>query len=190
MNARTLLMDRWLQTLKQALQARSARERRLIALALALGLGAAVWLALLAPVLATWRQAPEMQARLDGQWQQMLNLQAQARQLQKATRLSREEAQAWLDSSTREVFGGTARWSVQDRQVRLTLQGVSAAALSQWLVQARQNARLLPVQVQIQPGAERAQASRAGTPSPSSKGAAPAGSAEILWHGTVVLQWP
>ena len=174
----------WRQALAQAWRSRSPRERRLLALGLAVLLAAGAWLALLAPVLDTWRQAPAMQAQLDAQWQQMLELQAQARQLQKATRLNRDEARAWLDRSVREVLGDAARVSVQDRQVRLTLQGVGAAALSQWLAQARQNAQLLPTQVQLQPGpagpAARAGATRSAT----------AGSGETLWHGTVVLQWP
>jgi general secretion pathway protein M len=175
-------MSTWRQALGQAWRSRSVRERRLLALALAVLLAALLWQILLAPVLGTWRQAPAMQAQLDAQWQQMLDLQAQARQLQKASRQNREEAQAWLEHSVQEVFGQTARVSVQDRRVRLTLQGADASALSQWLTQARQNAQLLPVQVQLQ---TQTQAKEAASPNKPK-----AGQATVLWQGSVELQWP
>lgn len=176
---------------------RSPRERQLLALAGAVFALALLWQVALAPALTTLREAPERQARLDQQTRQMLGLQAQARQLQKTTAISRTEAIRWLEGSVSEALGTGARIQLQGERATLTLQAAPAAELARWLAQARERAQALPVQAQLQ------QAPVAATPSATQAGPglnAPAkpsatrpttpSDTSVRWSGTVVLSLP
>ena len=124
-------------------RATSVREQRLLLAALALLLGAALWWLALAPAWATWRSAETQHRALDAQLQQMQFLQAQAKAIKAQPPLAAGEARRLLEASVK-ALGPAAQMTVMGERVTVTLKGVSAEALAQWLVQARLNARALP----------------------------------------------
>ena len=135
MSTLALLQARW--------RATSAREQRLLLAALALVVGAAVWWLALAPALATLRSAEAQHRALDAQWQQMQALQTQAKALQAQPPLAAGEARRLLEASVKSL-GPAAQITVVGERATVTIKGISADALAQWLVQARLNARVLP----------------------------------------------
>lgn len=143
--------------LPQPLQARwngsSRREQRLVLAALALLAGALLWWVGLAPSLATLRSADRQRQVLDAQLQQMQGLQAQAKTLQAQPRQAFDDAQRLLEASVRSL-GTTAQMTVLGERATLTLKGVSADTLAQWLVQARLKARAMPAQARLVRNAE------------------------------------
>lgn len=154
---------------------RPARERRLVLLALWL-LGTAPLITWgVVPALDTWRRAPQQQAELDRQSQHMLQLQAQARQLQASARLPRTEAIGLLEKSALELLGPQTRVQVQGEQLRVTLQAASPQGLAQWLTQARERAQALPHSVRLQRAAGAASASDPP---------------DVLWSGELTLRLP
>lgn len=155
MNTRTrptAALARFGQGLGAALERLSPRERRaVVAAAWVVGLGLLWWLAL-APALSTLRQAPERHARLDTQLAQMQQLAASAEQLRSLNSSpppGRAATLRALEHYTSQL-GGTAQVSVQGDRASVNFRGTAPEALSQWLNQMRVNARLLPVQAQLQ----------------------------------------
>lgn len=142
------------------------REQRLVAIAIALVLVALAWWVAIAPALGTLRVAEEQHRALDDQLQRMQSLQAQAQTLQSQPRSSPEDASRLLEATVKQQLGLTARMAVGGDRVTITLTGAAPTALSQWLTQARTNARLLPAEARLARN--------------------PAG----LWDGTVVLALP
>lgn len=176
---------------------RSPRERQLLALACAVFALALLWQVGLAPALATLREAPERQARLDQQTRQLLGLQAQARQLQKTTAISRTDASRWLEGSVSEALGAGARIQLQGERATLTLQAAPAAELARWLTQARERAQALPVQAQLQqapmapmPPATQASPGLNAPAKPSAPRPSSPSDTAVRWSGTVVLSLP
>ena len=108
-----------------------------------------VWRVALAPALRTLQEAPAQQALLDQKTQHMLALQTQANALQQRGKVSRADALQWLDRHL-DTLGEDAQISVQDDRVRLRLQKAPPDALAQWLVQAREQALVLPIDAQLQ----------------------------------------
>ncbi|MDZ4357374.1 MAG: type II secretion system protein GspM [Variovorax sp.] len=155
MNTRTrpsTTLTRFGQGLGAALERLSPRERRAVfAAAWVVGLGLLWWLAL-APALGTLRQAPERHARLDAQLAQMQHLAASAEQLRSLNsspppgRAATQRARAQYTSQ----LGGSAQVSAQGDRASVNFRGTTPEALSQWLNQMRVNARLLPVQAQLE----------------------------------------
>lgn len=166
------------QALQTAWQQRSVRERRLLLLAAAVLGIALLWQLGVAPALSTWRGAAQRQAELDLQSRQMLQLQAEARQLQTPTRLPRPQAIALLESSATGLLGKDARLNVQGDVLRVNLVAAPATGLSQWLAQAREKALALPQSARL----ERVPAT------PSAKAATE--TPEVLWRGELALRLP
>jgi general secretion pathway protein M len=163
--------------LRQLWRQRPERERRLIVLAACvLGL-AGLWQWAVHPALTTWRQAAPQQAELDRQTQQMLQLQAQARQLKAPTRMARAQAVEMLETSARDMLGKDANLIAQGDQLRLSITAAPATELARWLSQAREKAQSQPLTVALQ------QAS----PAPNS---APNSSPDVLWSGQLTLRLP
>jgi len=173
-------MKRTMQsTLLMAAQAawrqRSDRERRLILLgAGVLGL-ALLWQWALAPALSTWRIAPQRQAELDAQTRQMLQLQAEARQLKAPARIARPTAIASVETSARTLLGQDSQVQAQGELLQVRLTSASAAGLAQWLAQTREQAQALPVAARLE------QLTPAKTASPGE-------AAEVLWRGELTLR--
>jgi general secretion pathway protein M len=140
------------RSLGAAFQRLSPREQRAVSLAAwVLGLGLLWWVAL-APAIATLRQAGDRHAQLDRSLGQMQELAARAeviRSQNAAPAPAREVALKALEDATRSLGAG-AQLSLQGDQAQITLREVPAPALAQWLQQVRVNARLLPVQAQMQ----------------------------------------
>lgn len=157
MNWRQLLQARW--------QAVSVREQRLLlGAAWLVGLALLWWLAV-APALAVLRQADARHQAQDAQLQQMLRLQAQAQALRALPTLDAQEARRALEQSVK-ALGTAALMTPQMDRLSVSLKGVSAQALAQWLASARQNAHLVPTEAHLRR------------------------SATGIWDGTVVFTLP
>jgi general secretion pathway protein M len=167
------LQARW-QTL-------GTREQTLIQSAAAVVGLACVWWGLVAPPLATLRQADALQHNLDAQAQKMQVLQAQAKVLQSQPKLSRDDAMRALDTSVKQRLGPSAQLNAQGDRVTVTLKNTSADALAQWLVQARVNARAIPSEARLV---------RAATPANPAMPANQGSRTPSAWDGTLVLSLP
>ena len=179
MNA-TQLMD----SLRARWAEMAPRERQLVGGAIALVALALLWWIALAPALKTLRAAPAEHAKLDAQLQQMTTLQAQAKALQAQPRASRDEAMKALEGGVRASLGPAAQIQQQGASdgVNITLRNVPADALSQWLAQARGNARAVPREVHL---------TRTATASSTPEKGAPAdAAAKPRWDGTLVMSLP
>ena len=126
----------------------AARERALVAgAALLVGLALLWWVAV-APALTTLRTADAQHQALDAQLQTMRALQAEAQALQSQPKVRQDEALRALEASVKPL-GGTAQLGVVGDRATVTLRGATADAVAQWLVQARINARAVPVEARL-----------------------------------------
>ena len=149
-----------------------ARERRLVLLAAAVVLGALLWQLALAPAARTLRQAEGERAALQARWQQMQLLKSEAEALQAMPRLAPGQAQRALQESVEQTLGAAARLSITGDRATLTLKAAPAAALAQWLQQARANARAVPTPARL-----------------TRPAGSPPGSAAV-WDGSITLALP
>lgn len=157
------LQARW-----RALQ---AREQAMVAgAAVLIGL-AVLWWLLIAPALQTLHQADAQQRSLDSQLQKMLSLQAQAQALISQPKMTRDDALRALEASVKQRLGTTAQINIVGDRATVTLRNTPADALSQWLTQARVNARAIPAEVRL--------TRNSGTPG-----------GPAAWDGTLVLALP
>lgn len=147
------------------------REKRLTLIAGSFVFLAILWWLALAPAIKTIRQAPEQLRSLDGQLQAMQGMSSEAKTLQSQPKLGLDDAQAALQSSVTQRFGNTAQLSMTGERATLTLKNVDPQELSQWLTQARVNARAVPSEVKL----NRSPNATAG---------------KVAWDGTLVLSLP
>ena len=147
----------------------AAREKNFLTIALALLVLALVWKLALAPSIKTLRTSTARATALDAQLQNMLSLQNQASALQGQAPLGYDEALRALNLATRQTLASTAQVSVVADRANITLQAANADALAQWLVQARLNARSVPVEARL---------TRASSP------------AGATWSGTLIMGLP
>lgn len=179
-----------LESLRQnalsAWRKRPARERLLLGLGTAVLLAALVWTTLLAPAWRVWQQAPTQQARIEQQTREMLQLQAQARQLQAPRRVDRAEALRLLQDSAQALLGPGVQLAPQGDELRVTLKAASPTGLAQWLEQARDKALARPHMARLQQAAEPV------PPRPGQSSGNPASPAASgpSWSGTLVLRLP
>lgn len=196
----------------------SPRERYLSTLAASAVAILLVWAIALAPALKSLQKSQAQRLVLDGQVQQMLALQTEARQLAAQPKIGRDASLRALRESVAALGTGAQMQTSGERAV-VTLQAVPAATVANWLGQARADARAVPVEVRLVRSPVRAPPTsigrgtppaRPGIPSsPGAPGAAMApGSAEFMqntpptaastapvvndarWDGTVVLALP
>lgn len=173
--AQSGLLDR-LQ-LRSRWDALGTRERRLTVVATVLVAGALLWWLALAPALATLRQASEQHTRLDAQMQEMQTMKAQAASMAALPKISLDDAKRTLEAGLKQSLGASAQMSMAGNRVTVTLKAAPADALAQWLLQARINARALPVEVRLVKAA-------------LSVPATPVASTGVNWDGAVVLSLP
>lgn len=140
MNWRSLVQTRW--------QGASEPEKRSLSAALVVLALALVWWLALAPALAVWRTANAQRSALDTQLEHMRSLQAQARALQALPKLNATDARRALEESLKPL-GSAAQMSAQVDRLTVTLKGVSAPALAQWLSSSRQNAHWVPSEAHL-----------------------------------------
>lgn len=144
------------QTLAPARQwwaALSVRDRRLVAIAgTVLGLFI-TWTVAVQPALSTLHGAPAQREALDGQWQAMQRLAAEAKDLRGAPPVNVEQSAAALRAAT-ERLGDKGRLALQGERAVLTLQGASTSQLRDWLSEARSGARARPVEARLARAAE------------------------------------
>jgi general secretion pathway protein M len=129
-----------------------------------------LWTFNVEPALKTMREVPQQLDTLDLQTQRLKQMQSQALTLQKAPRQSTADAGASLAKHTAEVLGTGARLNLEGARATLTLTGVSADNLAQFLALARTQALALPIEAHLQ----------------KAKGK----DAQAVWQGTVILSLP
>ncbi len=171
MTSRHALAARWAQL--------AERERRMVRIAITLVGAATLWWLGLAPALGSLRGADARHRQIDAQLQQMQTLQAQAKALQAQPKLSHEEAVRALETSVKQGLGPSARLQVTGERATVTLKGVGADALAQWLTQARVNARAAPSEARL------VRSASVGGPTSASPSTSAA-----TWDGTLVLSLP
>lgn len=136
---------------RQQWQALAPRERLgLQGAAAALVLLALVWLGI-QPAWRTLRQAPEQQARLEAQLQQMQQWAAEAQALRQLPPVPAAQAQQALQAAT-AFLGPAARLDLQGERARVSVTDLNGEALSRWLAEVRSSARARPIEAQLQRG--------------------------------------
>jgi len=130
-------------------QQRDTREKTMLTLAAVLVGAALLWGIGIAPALRTQQKSNAQQAVLQDQLQSMARMQTQAKALQSQATLSQAEAAAALSASVQQTFGSAADITIRASDASVTLRGVSADAMAQWLATARTNARAVPLQARL-----------------------------------------
>jgi len=128
---------------------RARSEKNLLRLALTLVGAALVWSLAVAPALRALRHFETLHAVQEAQLQHMLRLQGAAKDLQAQPRMNEADAAQALQASVQQAFAGKADMAVSAGAVTVTLRGVSASALAQWLQMARTQAHAAPVQARL-----------------------------------------
>lgn len=126
-------------------RALAERERRLVAVALAIAAAGLVWALAVQPAWRTIARAPAELDALDAQLQSMQRLAAEAQQLRAAAPVSTAQAGAALQAAT-DRLGDKGKLVLQGQRAVLTLTGVSSGALRDWLAEARAGARARPLE--------------------------------------------
>ena len=146
------MMAEWTQ-LKQQVQRRwqtvSARERMLVQVLAWVLLLAVVWRVGIDAPWQTLQSAPQQRAAANQQMADMLAMQKQAQDLKARPQLEPTQAYEALADVSR-VVGKAVQLpglsAVQGGRVRVQINDLSAEALAQWLVAARERAQALPVE--------------------------------------------
>lgn len=120
---------------------------------LAVGAGAlgvlALWLGAIQPIWRTWKTVPAQRQQLEGQWLKMRAQATQAKTLQSLQAVpTPEQARQALQAATQSLGAG-GKLQFKGERAELTLSGVSPDALQVWLRQARQGARIRPVEMDV-----------------------------------------
>ena len=143
-----------------------------------------VWTFNTGPAIKTLREAPAQLQQLDAQTQSLKTMQTEALRLQKAARINPTDAFTLLQQSAAEVLGTGAKVNLEGGRATLTLSGVSAESLAQFLALARTKSHALPVEAHLQ---KFVNANSNGNASALAKSK---GSATELWRGTLILNMP
>lgn len=157
MNRHPVSKPPW-QALRERLDATMAalapRERLAVQVALwLLGLALLWWVAL-APAWQTLSRAPERHARLDAQLGDMRQLAATASALRDQASgqvIDRAAALRAIEVSM-DTLAGTGQMNVLGDRVTVALSNTPPQVLVQWLAQVRLNARVAPLEAQLNAG--------------------------------------
>ncbi|WP_245598229.1 type II secretion system protein GspM [Ottowia thiooxydans] len=149
-----------------------ARERRLVGWALAVVVLALLWWVALAPAIKTLRAAGPQRQALEIQAEQMQRLQAEAETLKALPKMGQSEALRALETAGKQRLGASGQLNVVGDRANVTLKDVPAAALAEYLADARANARAAPVEARL----SRVPGAAPGTPA--------------RWNGTLSLSLP
>ncbi len=140
-----------LRALRDYASALAPRERRLVRAAVAAVVLLALWLIAVQPALKNLRAAPVAIATLDAQTLTMQKLAGEARELRATPAISAAQASVALKAAS-DRLGDKARLQVQGERAVLTLNGVGANALREWLQEARSSARAKPLEANLTRG--------------------------------------
>jgi general secretion pathway protein M len=138
----------WQAPLRARWQQASRREQLALLGGATLLMLAMLWLLAVAPALAILRSAEPQRRDLEAQLQQMQGLQSQAKALQAQPRLAPDEARRLLEASVKPLAASLQIAMAGDRAT-VTLKGMTADALTQWLAQVRLNVRVLPAEARL-----------------------------------------
>lgn len=147
----TSLNTRW----QAWLTTRAPRERLALQSAAWLLLAALLWSLAIAPAWRTLQAAPARQAALLPQLHQMRAMATEAKALQQS---DSARPPAWserlrtLEATTQRLLKDKAQLTPAGEQVTVVLRDAAPGALAQWLQETRVNARLRPIQVQLERG--------------------------------------
>ncbi len=132
----------------------TARERVALGSAMA-ALGALVlWWAVIQPIWRTWKTVPAQRQQLETQWLKMRAQATQAKSLQALQAVpTPEQARQALQTAT-QALGAAGQLQLKGERAELTLNNVSPDALQVWLRQARQGARVRPLEMEVRHGAQ------------------------------------
>ena len=156
-------------------QALPDKDRQRLLVLASVFLSLMLWTWNLAPALKTLREVPLQLTQLDAQTQQLKAMQAQAQTLQKSPRIKSNEAASLLQKASSEVLGNGARLNIEGTRATLTLSGVSADSLAQFVALARTQSQTMPIEAHLQ------KFSASGSASKDSK---------ELWRGALILSLP
>ena len=156
-------------------QALPDKDRQRLLVLASVFLALMLWTWNLAPALKTLREVPLQLTQLDAQTQQLKAMQAQAQTLQKSPRIKSNEAASLLQKASSEVLGNGARLNIEGTRATLTLSGVSADSLAQFVALARTQSQTMPIEAHLQ------KFSASGSASKDSK---------ELWRGALILSLP
>ena len=156
-------------------QALPDKDRQRLLVLASVFLALMLWTWNLAPALKTLREVPLQLSQLDAQTQQLKAMQAQAQTLQKSPRIKSNEAASLLQNAASEVLGNGARLNIEGTRATLTLSGVSADSLTQFVALARTQSQTMPIEAHLQ------KFSASGSASKDSK---------ELWRGALILSLP
>ena len=156
-------------------QALPDKDRQRLLVLASVFLSLMLWTWNLAPALKTLREVPLQLTQLDAQTQQLKAMQAQAQTLQKSPRIKSNEAASLLQKAASEVLGNGARLNIEGTRATLTLSGVSADSLTQFVALARTQSQTMPIEAHLQ------KFSASGSASKDSK---------ELWRGALILSLP
>ena len=157
------------------LQALPKKDRQRLGGLAAVFMALMLWTWNLAPALKTLREVPLQLSQLDAQTQQLKAMQVQAQTLQKSPRIKPNEAASLLQKAASEVLGNGARLNIEGTRATLTVSGVSADSLAQFVALARIQSQAMPIEAHLQKF--------------SASGAATKDSKE-LWRGALILSLP
>lgn len=131
-----------------AWRARAPRERVALAVAALALLMLVVWALLVAPALATLRNAPSQLESLDAQLQQMRGMAGEVRELRSATPVAAAQAGLAIKTAA-ERYGDKVRLTLQADRALLTLVNASPEQLRALLVEVRSAARARAIEAQL-----------------------------------------
>lgn len=140
-----------LAPLKARWTALQPRERVALAVAaVVVGLGL-LWAVAVQPAWTTLREAPARLDALETDLQRMQRLAGEARELKAAQPVSAAQAALALKAAT-DRLGDGGQLVVQGDRATLTLTGIDADQLRDWLAESRAAARARPVELRLTQG--------------------------------------
>ena len=157
------------------LQALPKKDRQQLGGLAAVFMALMLWTWNLAPALKTLREVPLQLSQLDAQTQQLKAMQVQVQTLQKSPRIKPNEAASLLQKAASEVLGNGARLNIEGTRATLTLSGVSADSLAQFVALARIQSQAMTIEAHLQ------KFSASGSANKDSK---------ELWRGALILSLP
>jgi general secretion pathway protein M len=144
----TRTLNSWTAVVRSRWLKLAQREQRAVTLAAAVVVLGLVWLVLLGPALQSLQRAQSQAAQLDQSLESMLRLQQRAQALQAQVAVPPQDALQLLQKGV-AAMGSRATLQLLGEQVTVTLIGVDANALAQWLGQTGVAARIRPLEVHL-----------------------------------------